>query len=71
MIHYRNLAILSEEGNLATDTQVAGVVAREGGAATRAERVSNRISRLLGDTAQTGLQLGEKPTPVIKRKLLP
>jgi len=44
MIHYRNLAILSEEGNLAMDALVASVVAREGGAAKQAKKVSNRIS---------------------------
>jgi hypothetical protein len=44
MIHYRNLAILNGEGNLATDTLVASVAAREGGAATQAKKVSDRIS---------------------------
>jgi hypothetical protein len=43
MIHYRNLAILSEEGNWAADTLVASVTAREGGAATHANKVSDRI----------------------------
>jgi hypothetical protein len=70
MIHYRNLAILNGEGNLAADALFAGEAAREGGAGRPANKVSDRIFPLLGDTAQTGLQLGGNTTPVIKRKLL-
>jgi hypothetical protein len=70
MIHYRNLAILSKKGDLATDAFRACDAAREGGAATQAKKVSDLGLPLLGDTAQTGLQLGEKTTPVIERKLL-
>ncbi|MFY9726494.1 MAG: hypothetical protein WAJ87_13430 [Bryobacteraceae bacterium] len=48
----------------------ASVVALEGGAITRAKKLSDRFFPKLGDTAQTGVELGEKPTPVMKRKLL-
>jgi hypothetical protein len=59
MIHYRNLAILGEKGDRAADQPVASEAAREGDAATQANMLSNRIFPLLGDTAQTGLQLGK------------
>jgi hypothetical protein len=70
MIHYRNLAILNKKWDLAPDAFPEGEAAREGSAATQAKKVSVLRFPLLGDTAQTGLQLGEKPTPVIERKLL-
>jgi hypothetical protein len=41
MIHYRNLAILSEKGDLAADRIFASEAAREGGAATQAKKVSD------------------------------
>jgi general stress protein YciG len=43
MIHYRNLAILSEDGNLAADALFASEAAREGGATTQAKQVPDRI----------------------------
>jgi hypothetical protein len=43
MIHYRNLAILSEDGKLTADALFASEAAREGGAATQAKKVSDRI----------------------------
>ena len=56
MIHCRNLAILSEKGNRAMDKLDASVVALEGGAITRAKKLSDRFFPKLGDTAQTGVE---------------